>query len=61
MTTSTDFNINYSYTPSKKDIIKRLFEAQQITFDEMWVLILGNEIPTSIVNPNDTFYPQLSL
>lgn len=35
----TGITIDYQPIPSKKDIIRRLFEAGHIDFNEMWVLL----------------------
>lgn len=44
--------------PDKKEIIQRLFTAGHITFDEMWVLLQGNEGTKFIPLPYQVpYYP----
>ena len=41
--------------PSRKDIIRRLFEAGHISFDEMWILLVEDEPETRyVVQYNNT-------
>ncbi len=53
--TTTGTTVNYEFSPSKKQILQRLFEAGHITFEEMWTLIEDNEgvkyIPTGQAGP----------
>lgn len=45
MTTTT---YSYNPQPTKRDILKRLFEANHINFDELWTLIHGDTYSTFI-------------
>lgn len=41
--TTTGTTVSYEFSPSKKQILQRLFEAGHITFEEMWTLIEESE------------------
>lgn len=44
MTTDTiTLNFEPNALPTKKEIIERLFKQELITFDEMWVLLIGED------------------
>lgn len=49
MITTTTFN--YEPVLSKKDILKRIYDAGHISFDELWTLILGDQ-PQITYNPS---------
>jgi hypothetical protein len=53
--TTTTFTIGYP--PSKKDIIQRLFEAEHIDFNEMWILLQDEPEVKYIPMPQEPQYP----
>lgn len=48
--TTTSISYNYEPVLSKRQILKRIYDAGHITFDELWVLINGDE-PSLTINP----------
>jgi hypothetical protein len=56
MVTTTTSNgtspLEYSTSPTKKEIIYRLFTEEKITFDEMWVLLQDNDGVKYVIMPS---------
>lgn len=48
---STTTTIGYQTLPTKKEILERLLKAEQITFDEMWVLLQEDPLIRYVIMP----------
>lgn len=51
MIINNNTNITYTTLPTKKEILRRLFEQGHIDFDEMWVLLQMEEDTRYVMMP----------